>query len=404
MVLALYWAQDLNRRTRQREYNGTLVCTVGDGFDPDVISFQDGLCTFIFFDSLYKPGGSTLSRPFKKNFQYFLEKAVGSEKTEYGIGIDYAMRKDTSFATEPATKKQLDELWKSRIHHYGHINTPAFGVKESDIAELIHSIRAIAALMKHKQDLKNKPISTAVLLPIVNERVAKFIVKTMRNAPVSILIGVAHQVGEDKMNPNCLMMPPSFLDSPSTDYPYSLRLWHKVFKIISEAGLPTILALSVGIAIRRYRPRYPDPYVKGDDRPGNYSLTHQCTAFKEPQLLNALQICEGPENNYFWQRVLYDNATKSEFWFNKTERWLYTHDGVEGLQAKLCEAKKEYTSFSYVLAPMGIEYADLQFRCHHKSYQKVSFLSSLAGFFEEEYTSPDAFEECLLLGNFITCC
>ncbi|XP_075741143.1 uncharacterized protein LOC142789997 [Rhipicephalus microplus] len=66
---------------------GSLVCTIGQGFDKSTYTFPpDGLCTIIIFDSLYRNNAS-LAPPYPNDFAYFLETARQAERTEFGIGI-----------------------------------------------------------------------------------------------------------------------------------------------------------------------------------------------------------------------------------------------------------------------------------------------------------------------------
>ncbi|KAL1475506.1 hypothetical protein MTO96_037242 [Rhipicephalus appendiculatus] len=66
---------------------GSLLCTIGQGFDKSTYTFPpDGLCTIIIFDSLYRKGAS-LAPPYPQDFEYFLETAKKAQQTEFGIGI-----------------------------------------------------------------------------------------------------------------------------------------------------------------------------------------------------------------------------------------------------------------------------------------------------------------------------
>ncbi|KAK8779593.1 hypothetical protein V5799_019066 [Amblyomma americanum] len=369
--------------TEPRVPHSSLICTIGDHLSTKNNALPpDGVCTIIFYDSLYKPGGSTLSEPFEPNFQRFLDATDAHNLTQFGIGFDYRLRKNTAvIVNDTVEKSQLDSLWQRRIYHYGHVNTPAFGVGLSDMADLINSARTVASLMRDK-DINERPVYTAVVLPVLDAPIAEFIVKKLRNAVVDILIGLAHQAAEDKMNPNCLMMPPSFMDSPSNDYPFSLRLWHETFQTIAEARLPTTLALSVGIALRRYRPRYPDPYVEGDSEPRNYSIMHRCTSFEGPQLADVLEVCQNTERNFTWHA-----AIMSEFTFDKNGSWLFTNDGTRSLRYKLCEAKKDYASLKYTIAAMDIDFSDARF-------DKLYLLRNLTLCFQNTYNITDVVECC----------
>ncbi|XP_077494496.1 uncharacterized protein LOC144105223 [Amblyomma americanum] len=381
--------------TQTRLPKTSLICTMGDHLSTKSIELPpDGVCTIIFYDSLYKRGGSTLSAPFEKNFQRFLNATDAHNITQFGIGFDYGLRRNTMvLASDPATKTQLESLWQRRIYHIGHVNTPAFNVGVRDIADVIKSAWTIANLMLDK-DINERPVYTAVAVPVINVKVAEFIVEQLRTALVDIVIGLAHHVGEDKNKPNCLMMTPSYMDSPSPDYPFSLRLWHEVFQTIGDAQLPTTLAMSVGIPMRRYKPRNPDQCAQGDSDPSKNLIMAPCKTFQGPQLADALEVCQSRTP---WEPHLsWDVATWSEYYLDKSGCWLYTNDGTYSLRYKLCEVKTNYTSLKYIIAAMDIDYSDPRFYI-------LLWLQSLIRFFQNVYTVPDMTMFCHALDTYPPC-
>ncbi|KAL1470092.1 hypothetical protein MTO96_040673, partial [Rhipicephalus appendiculatus] len=102
---------------------GSLLCTIGQGFDKTTYTFPpDGLCTIITFDSLYREGAS-LAPPYAKDFEYFLETAKKAKQSEFGIAIHNSIFENatalTQFVSDPSTKKYLDKLWDDyRVYHY----------------------------------------------------------------------------------------------------------------------------------------------------------------------------------------------------------------------------------------------------------------------------------------------
>ncbi|KAH6940990.1 hypothetical protein HPB50_011675 [Hyalomma asiaticum] len=68
----------------------SMICTLGESFNRTSFLFpDDGICTLIFYDSLYSAGGFTLAPPYPDKFQYFLEGSRRFTITESGIGFDY---------------------------------------------------------------------------------------------------------------------------------------------------------------------------------------------------------------------------------------------------------------------------------------------------------------------------
>ncbi|KAL3237310.1 hypothetical protein MRX96_048193 [Rhipicephalus microplus] len=67
-----------------------MICTLAEGFNQSSLGFpNDGICTLLYFDSLYMAGSVTLFPPYPNNFQYFLEGSRQYSKTKSSIGFVY---------------------------------------------------------------------------------------------------------------------------------------------------------------------------------------------------------------------------------------------------------------------------------------------------------------------------
>ncbi|KAL1446788.1 hypothetical protein MTO96_028734 [Rhipicephalus appendiculatus] len=345
-----------------------MICTLGESFNRSSLAFpDDGICTLIFFDSLYTAGGVTLAPPYPDNFQYFLEGSRQYTKTESGIGFDYEKRKDVSaLVGDPATKTHLDALWQSRVYHYGHLNTPPFMVSASDQVELLTSLQLIAGLMENLRDKNTRPVYKVLVFAFPDTMWAQETVERLRYMPVDILIGVSHQTVDDKNFADCTILPPTFMDSPGGSYPYSLRHWAEVFEEISKAALPTTLALSVGMYIRRYQPRYPGPNLPHQYPPENYTCGNQCTDFPDSQLLPSSAVCK--------------------------DKWRYTT--VYDSTYHLCKLKEEHWTLKFTVAAMGVEYADTTKFCRRDRYGHMNRVRSIVDFITRNFTSQGSFSAC----------
>ncbi|KAH7953330.1 hypothetical protein HPB49_007195 [Dermacentor silvarum] len=127
---------------------GRLLCTLRSGFSRKSFVFPaDGVCAIITFNSLYVPGGSTLSPPYHVDLDYFLETANHHQETEYGIGIDHDFcRNDmlmTALVEKYTTKMYLNKMWSYRVYHYGQVNTPAIIVNGNTIEYVTQSAKGL---------------------------------------------------------------------------------------------------------------------------------------------------------------------------------------------------------------------------------------------------------------------
>ncbi|XP_049523126.1 uncharacterized protein LOC125945422 [Dermacentor silvarum] len=68
-----------------------LVCTIGRRLNSTQMFPPDGLCEYIFFDSLYKLGRNSFAEPslFEPNLLIFIDTAPQYQITAFGIGITF---------------------------------------------------------------------------------------------------------------------------------------------------------------------------------------------------------------------------------------------------------------------------------------------------------------------------
>ncbi|XP_049269060.1 uncharacterized protein LOC125757523 [Rhipicephalus sanguineus] len=176
---------------------------------------------------------------------------------------------------------------------------------------------------------------------------------------------------------------------------YPVRLGNTIWSLARDSGHwpPNItFAVSLGMAGRWYRPKYPDNML---NRPGNYTLGFPCATEEHSpggQMVNITEACIDQRYSGNFQ---YDIAYKSEFTYNKNEKWLFTYDTARALRLKLCETKKNMTHFRYTFAAVNIQFEDAKDYCGYGEFPRLRALKLLAHFFAFNYTSPDMEQACL---------
>ncbi|KAH6940991.1 hypothetical protein HPB50_011676 [Hyalomma asiaticum] len=246
----------------------------------------------------------------------------------------------------------------------------------------------IANLMENLRDINTRPVYKVLVFAFPNIMWAQETVERLRYMPVDILIGVSHQTVDDKNFADCIILPPTFMDSPGPSYPYSLRHWAEVFEEIGKAALPTTLALSVGLYIRRYQPRYPGEVNR---QPVNYTFGNDCTNFPHSQMLPASEVCEDKWRYTFYYDDHYHAVSSS----NKRELAAFTQDAGASFREKLCKLKEEHWSLKFTVAAMGLEFADSQKMCYATWYRKIDQLRKVVDFLNQDFTSQASYNSCI---------
>ncbi|KAL1466874.1 hypothetical protein MTO96_042452, partial [Rhipicephalus appendiculatus] len=168
------------------------------------------------------------------------------------------------------------------------------------------------------------------------------------------------------------------------------RHWAEVFEEISKAALPITLALSVGMYIRRYQPRYPGPKLNGQPRPENYTCGNQCTDFPDTQLLPSSAVCRDK-----WRySTVYDSTYHALYSTNWQELATFTQDSDRSFREKLCKLKEEHWTLKFTVAAMGVEYADTKKFCRLDRYHKMNGLRKIVDFITRNFTSQGSYSAC----------
>ncbi|XP_049513980.1 uncharacterized protein LOC119431742 [Dermacentor silvarum] len=261
-----------------------LICTVSDGLKLSMIFPEDGLCDYIFFDSLEKRRGATLAGPYTDPLKRFLDASSKSVKTQYGVGFDYAnSRRVKDLLTMQDTISHLDSLWNWGVSHYGVVNTQVYSFGSDKLDELLSILEALSQIMDEKSRVV-RPSYTILATPVMPGPWTEVIIDRFKRMYVpDIVVSLSHYFYEDRDLADCVMVPPTFLKSPpARDYIYSMETSHESIRVLLSSGLNTSMAVSVAMFGRWYKPLHPDPDVK--DRPGNYSLYESCDYIPETQL------------------------------------------------------------------------------------------------------------------------
>ncbi|KAL3224124.1 hypothetical protein MRX96_026707 [Rhipicephalus microplus] len=273
----------------------------------------DGLCTITTFYDLIKDADVTPILTYREDFSYFLETASGHQNTEYGIGIGYSLCKNPTsvraFVNSRTTKSLLDSLWMYRVYHFGQLHQPIRNqrLRPEVTGTLAKCLQMVSALMNDKKDGMSRPSYTILHFPLLRRRWAGIVARQLRIYPVDIFVAIAHHPEPDYMYADCYMVPPT-------------------------------------ITSRRLLPHAPaNAYPVRLGTPGNYTLGFSCATEEHSprgQMVNVTEACIDQKYSGNFQ---YDVAYKSEFTYNKNEKWLFTYDTARALRLKLCETKKNMT-------------------------------------------------------------
>ncbi|XP_065301972.2 uncharacterized protein [Dermacentor albipictus] len=366
-----------------------LICTVADTMRTSMSFPEDGLCDYVFFDSIDKVDGSMpLMDPSQGSFVRFLMAAARQDATDYGVGFDYENRENTKQAlASPGGKALLQNLFYRGVSHFGYVNTPVHDYGTPELRTLLEILKMVSVLMHRQTDpVVFTALATKMYTPVWTAATASLFKKIYTP---DIVVSIAHYFVEDKNFEGGLIVPPTLLDSPSDIYFHSLGAAHASVEGLARSGIIASLAVSVAMFGRWYRPLYPDPQVK--DRPGNYSLLSLCSDMPGPQLGSVVEVCK----NLSYTNTYHDSKLYAEVAYNKGLERLFTYDDDESFRQKLCLSKSNHTGVQYGVAAYNLEKDDTENACGQGSFARLRTLRKLVDFFKDSFSSAKLLEECL---------
>ncbi|KAL1474472.1 hypothetical protein MTO96_037942 [Rhipicephalus appendiculatus] len=325
---------------------------------------DDGVCDFIFFDSLGDPF-DRLGQPATIEFKEFQTLAAMGKATQYGVSINPLDVSPflTLLNTPSAIAWSMEKLWNHNIYHWGILS-----IRKTLMAMPGHFEKAIMALAKAKEISKPSPTkrgASYTFLGFYGETSvgcdeAVQLMTTHHRPNVIIILGHIsfreRDVRYEVSNYKCIMIPPSLYKIPSS-VQNTLVYGHTIMEaaklltcIVSKLQpLPTV-GISFSMTGRFYRPYNDDPNVKAA---GDYSVFKKCFTFEtftNPQL-----ICNRTGYDYF-ANLARDNDYLYSFSYDKEKgrKLTLVFDDLQSMNEKMCHIIYNSTLVNYTFVAYDV--------------------------------------------------
>ncbi|XP_077547977.1 uncharacterized protein LOC144160614 [Haemaphysalis longicornis] len=343
-----------------------LVCSVSVKFSAAVSLPTDGVCKFLFFDSLYKDNLNSLtaSNAFQGNVQEFLLRAQRHAKTEFGMSLSLEFANVHKQSKTPPFRNGLDYLWGQGIRHYGILNL----YESYATHKYIRSGGAVKVLKEIVQHLRKKdagastPQTALGLAPIdavESRKIARLVAKAQLP---SLLISLGHISYADNDRPNCRILPPTVFSFPENakEYGHTLADAIQHLKAFSTLkGHKLSLALALTLQGRLYKPSNPDSNTQ---KIGNFDVFKPCQQTTDDMLVVPASV-----------------STILEL------------AALSGGGGRACDSKRFRVEFQYALAAYDIDYDAWPKACTSLSLQgqflRLGLLKRLNNFIYHNFTS-----------------
>ncbi|XP_070379595.1 uncharacterized protein [Dermacentor albipictus] len=401
-------------RQKPRKLEHPLVCTTSSEAYIEAVADlpADGICTFIFYESVYKNGDHPFVNktptpgpvPFDIDLGHFARRQFLF--IEILLGISFALDKGhllREYQT-PEFRRNLDYTWKEKMYQYGVANMRPPHITRNDIKDALTVIKSLDEYWQKKANFSVIQPSTVLGMPLPENQWPELLDLFKTVFTPHIFIAISHLSISDHTLPECRIMPTSIYNFPANvtaRYFQSVNDSGRLLQMMWDKGIRSTLSLSFTMRARWYRPSQLDPNVAAI---GNFGLFNPCVDPGVPPDISPGKACNVSatirnnsryDPNYF-VRIGYDKKLGRTLVF----------DTVTGMKAKVCTAKQTFFRVNFTVAAYEVEY-DVwrysRFKGSTKCYQfningtneRTQFLNKIRTFLNPFYiAAPDA-KECI---------
>ncbi|XP_075724536.1 uncharacterized protein LOC142767194 [Rhipicephalus microplus] len=377
-----------------------LLCTIGSGNFTTQMFPHDGLCDYIFYDSIYKRGIKTFHTP---DMLFFIEKRREYSRTTFGIGFTY---EHTTYVSSVISQSQnpnspfiLGFFWKKRIYHFGVLDTPTFGVRDTpfkgskaaDVKKALDLLKIISDFSDY-QRLRGRLCLMVLAAGVPNDAWAEFYATRFSPLWPFIFISVGHYDKGDNTFTDCHVMPPTVLSRPAevaaenSSYEYDLTSAAAGFDRLVIAGDSSIRATSVTMKGRW------TVLEEGEQAQFLATCVHDPSAESFGEVA---KVCEDPS----FEPMSRNSQLYGTLTYNISH--VFAFDDEAAFQQKLCRLKADRSSQYFGIAVFDLEYEDFSNACDpansHGAFARLKALRRIIDFFKTNFKKPSDRAACLNL-------
>ncbi|KAH8037937.1 hypothetical protein HPB51_019289 [Rhipicephalus microplus] len=198
-----------------------MVCIMGErASTPDAFP-DDGLCDYIFFDSLYKDGRNMLSRQatFSKSLSNFINNHPAYRGTHLGVGFSFNYLQSAEEDLKVTEPNPLQPLWDEGIYSVGIFDPPQMP-PANQTRGAIRTLKKIDDLLQMPKQLGRHAVTAlAAADPQLDWTLQYAMDFNAVGITPYIFIAIGHYFYGDNTVRKCFVMPPTRhpLDFPADE-------------------------------------------------------------------------------------------------------------------------------------------------------------------------------------------
>ncbi|XP_070379605.1 uncharacterized protein [Dermacentor albipictus] len=366
------------------------ICTVAS--DGEMETPRDGLCDFMFYESLGKP----FERPgeaSKGKFATFQSMAAKGQKTQFGISI-FALDIGAfliHLSKQSAKAWAQENLWNHNIHHWGVLNI--YETIFNQPGYLRNATLSLKRALEISDPSPTKRVVSYTFLgyyakqPAGCDEAAEIMKNVYRPTVLVILAHISYTEQEIQAQTpgfECYIMPPTIYRIPKS-IRYRLKYGHTLNDAVDlvkcmrkkEIFNSQLFAISLTLKGRWYTPKLDDEDYAGW---GEYSVFKPCKRFEGygiPQL-----VCNESDSAYL-KHMETQMADLHAATYDKSRgrKKTFVFDTWVTLNYRFCAEKYHHATYDHTIAGYDVNYDYAPSNCEPRmprSYTRTIIISYIA--------------------------
>ncbi|KAL1475576.1 hypothetical protein MTO96_019506 [Rhipicephalus appendiculatus] len=330
------------------------ICTVsepvrgGKGYLP-----PDGMCDYLFFDSLYKNLNSSLLNGI--NFmefdpQYVIHEAARYSSTQFGLSFspENGLFKDY---TQKGFLKTIDEIWNKNVSNFGFLNIYRHFTQPGIFA---HALTVLKVLYKHLEPSFVTGRRSYYVIGMTPDSTANHqIIDLMKILfTPSLFIAVSHLSYPVRSFSDCLIfpvameaLPPNLTRGRDYTYGHSVNESLALLRQVEKAGLSIPLGISFSLKGVYYTPKFASPSSPKTDE---FQMFKPCQDHRDPYYEDPKLLCS--QGNWTPKKPLPVLA------YNMVEKKTMTYLTEAAIAQLACDGKQFNLNLKFALAVYDVDF------------------------------------------------
>ncbi|KAL1427331.1 hypothetical protein MTO96_017618 [Rhipicephalus appendiculatus] len=373
-----------------------LICTIGTKLNGSKMFIKDGVCNYLFYDSVYKKGPTPFDPDnVDTSLSIFLANHSKFETTKFGIAFAYKQRQQllSELSTQDGATPVVVKYFLDRdICNFGILDTPTKDFDKSSVEQMLESLKLLDQFSVTKTSEDRECITVfagpSADTPLEDVYVEKF--STIFTP--SIVVILSHYLEGDNTFEDCRVVPPTMLARPpslstNSSYRYDMSTAAETISKMIARRVDASWALSVTMKGRWTK-------LKGGQ---SADLLSECV--HDPSAESFGSYTEVCEDRSFTEDTQNKLSVYGTLYYNRNDGRMFAFDNDTTFNEKLCRLRAQHLSFAIAVAAYDVDYDDYSNVCApinpFSEFSRLVNLKYVLDYLEKAFNVAAQLQHCL---------